>query len=352
MFAAIAAIAVLQAIVVLAVISLLLERLARNRSLEKFEARLGNYEDHILGLLLDPTDIVPLQKAVGTKDRQVVREKLLQQAEQLKGMDKDHMTSVFERLGFVQEEVGALASRKWWRRLEAAVNLGNMHSQDAIHPLISAVQDSNEDVRLAAVRSLGQLGTAEGLRVLLDPSEEEEAWQWTPAKIVEILVSIGPEIESEIVPRMAANRNPMNRKLYVELCGHLRLLAGIEPLIEQSDDEDPGVRVSVARSLGMIGHDSAVGTLNMLLTDQDALVRAESARALGELGSIEATAYLQQALEDPDWQVRRNAATSLSLLGPTGREALESASVWGTTKTQKTVAHIMELNRLGIPVIG
>lgn len=350
MFAAIATIAVLQAIVVMAVLSLLLERMARNRNLDKSEARLKSYEPHILGLLVDPSEIGPLQQAVDSKDRQVVREKLLQQAEQLKGMDKDHMTSVFERLGFVQEEVGGLTSRKWWRRLEAAVNLGNMHSQDTIHPLIGAVQDSNEDVRLAAVRSLGQLGTAQGLSVLLDPLEDEE--QWTPAKIVEILVSIGPEIEAEIVPRMAANRNPLNRKLYVELCGHLRLLEGVEPLQEQSNDPDPAVRLAIAQSLGMIGHDSAMDTLNTLLTDQDDLVRAEAARALGELGSVEAAEYLQQALEDPDWQVRRNAANSLSLLGPAGKGALESAAISGTTKAQETVAHIMELNRLGIPVIG
>lgn len=350
MFAAIAAIAILQAFVILAVLSLIIERLVRNFQAKKSEARLNTYEPHILGLLLDPENIGGLQQAIKSQDRQVVRDKLLQQSEQLKGIDKDHMTGVFERLGFVQEEVSALRSGKWWRRLEAAVNLGNIHSQGAVEPLILAVQDSNEDVRLAAVRSLGQLGSARGLAVLLDALEDQD--QWTSAKIVEILVSIGPEIESEIVQRAGAGPNSMSRKLYVELCGHLRLLEGIPPLQSLVDDPDTGVRAAVALALGMIGHDSAAAPLNCLLTDDDSHVRAEAARALGALRSAETAVNLQRALDDPDWQVRRNAAVSLCLLGTAGRDLLQTASVSGTTQAQKTATHVIELDRMGIPVIG
>lgn len=157
----------------MAVLFLLVERLVKNYYFKNSENRLASYGPHILGLLMDPSDIGHLQQAVDRRDRRVEREQLLQQSEQLKGIDKDHMTSVFERLGFVNEEVGALSSKKWWRRLEATLNLGNMHSQDAVQPLIAAVKDPNEDVRLAAVRSLGQLGSAQGLRVLLDALEDD-----------------------------------------------------------------------------------------------------------------------------------------------------------------------------------
>ncbi|MCH7737984.1 MAG: HEAT repeat domain-containing protein [Chloroflexi bacterium] len=350
MFAAIAAIALLQAIVVLAVFSLLIERLARNFYAKRSEARLKDYERHILGLLVDPTDIGRLQQAVDAGDRTFVREKLLQQSEQLKGIDKEHMTDVFLRLGFVEQEIGALKSRGWWRRLEAAVNLGNMASQDAVRPLIDAAKDVNEDVRLAAVTSLGRLGTAEGLGVLLDALEDGD--QWTPAKILEILVSMGPKIESEILRRLAGGQSPMSRKLYVELCGHLRILAGVELLQALADDTDLRVRTAVAQALGIIGHDSAVGTLNGLLADKECLVRAEAARALGGLGSVETVEYLQQALDDPDWQVRRNAAVSLCRLGPAGKDRLQAAFESGTAQAQRTVAHVIELDRLGIPVIG
>ena len=350
MFAAIAAIAILQCIVILAVLCSLTQRLVRNVMAKRSEARLRSYERHILGILIDPTDITHLIQAAGAKDREIICEKLLQQSEQLKGIDKDHMTDVFQRLGLVRQEIDGLSSGKWWRRLEAAVNLGNMHSQDAVQPLIRAVQDSNEDVRLAAVTSLGRLGAGQGLGVLLDASEDGD--QWTPGKILEILVSMGPGIESEIIPRLSDDQTSKTRKLYVELCGHLRLLESIQSLLTLAGDSDAGVRVAVAQALGMIGHDSAARTLIGLPSDQEDPVRASAARALGGLGSQETLKDLQQAVGDPDWQVKRNAAVSLSRLGATGKDLLRAASESGPVHAQQTSAHVMELDRLGIPVIG
>ena len=225
-----------------------------------------------------------------------------------------------------------------------------MHSQDAVRPLITAVKDSSEDVRLAAVRSLGLLGTAEGLRVLLDALEDDG--KWTPVKIVEILMGIGPEIEPEIVPRLNTHQSTRTLKLYVELCGYLRLLKSIAPLQNLAHDPDPEVRAAVARALGKIGHDSAAGTLSCLLAAPESPVRSEAARALGELGAIEMSEELRQALCDPDWQVRRNAAASLRRIGPTGQSLLQSVSDSGAPEAQRAAAHIIELGRLGVPVIG
>lgn len=169
---------------------------------------------------------------------------------------------------------------------------------------------------------------------------------------MEILVGIGPEIEPEIVPRLAAGKNPMVRKLYVELCDHLRLLEGVKPLQDMANDSDYRLRAAVAQALGMIGHDSAAETLSGLLTDREALVRAEAARALGGLASWETAEQLHQALDDPDWQVRRNAGVSLSSLGSAGKDLLRAASVSGTAQAQQTAAHLVELDRLGLPVIS
>jgi HEAT repeat protein len=81
-------------------------------------------------------------------------------------------------------------------------------------------------------------------------------------------------------------------------------------------------------------------------------VRAEAARALGNLGSADTAIHLQQAIDDPDWQVRRNAAVSLCLLGPAGRALLQTTSESGTAQARQTAAHVIELDRMGIPVIG
>ena len=106
------AIVTLQGIVILAVLGLLMERLARNIIAKRSESRLRSYEPHILGHLIDSADIAHLIQAAGAKDREIILEKLLQQSEQLKGIDKDHMTDVFQRLGLVRQGTGGLASGK------------------------------------------------------------------------------------------------------------------------------------------------------------------------------------------------------------------------------------------------
>lgn len=110
MFVAIAAIAVLQTLVILFVFGLLLESQASTFLAKRSEARRRRYD--ILGLLLDPSDISELQRAVYPWDRRLVRDILLQQSEQLKGVEKDHMTGVFERLGYVAQEINALKSKR------------------------------------------------------------------------------------------------------------------------------------------------------------------------------------------------------------------------------------------------
>ena len=350
MLVAIAAIAVLQTLVILFVVGLLFESQANTFLVRRSEARRRHYEPHVLGLLLNPSDIGELQRAVPPWDRRLVRNILLQQSEQLKGIDKDNMTDVFERLGYVKQEFNYLKSIRWWCRLEAVVNLGNMKSQDAAQPLMAAVKDSNEDVRLAAVRSLGHLGTAQGLRVLLDALEDDG--NWTAVKIVEILVGIGPDIESEIVPRLSVDRSVKSRMLSVELCGYLRLISSVALIRKLADDQDPAMRTAVAKALGKIGHNAALGTLNILLADPEKQVRSEAARALGGLDAMEMSEDLRQALDDPDWQVRRNAVASLRRIGPSGSDMLQSASDSGTPGAQQAAAHIIELGRLGVPVIG
>ena len=64
MLVAIAAIAVLQTLVILFVVGLLFESQANTFLVRRSEARRRHYEPHVLGLLLNPSDIGELQRAV------------------------------------------------------------------------------------------------------------------------------------------------------------------------------------------------------------------------------------------------------------------------------------------------
>lgn len=347
MLIAIYTIVALQALILAVVFMVVAGRLANIFFARQASIRRRRFEPHVLNLLLEPSNIGPIRDAVRNREKRTVKRILLQQSEELKGEDKNHMTLVFEQLGYVREEIKNLGSRRWWRRLEAAVNLGNMQSYESVEPLIRAVSDPIEDVRLAAVRSLGQLGETQGLAILLDAIEDEDLW--TGSRIMEILIGMGSEIEPEIVSRLSPTNGVRSRKLHAELSGHLRIFQAIEPLINLATDEDVEVRRVVAEALGRLGHYSSVEILLALAKDECASVRAEAVTALGGLGAINVVEHVVSTLSDIDWQVRRNAAASLSMLGEEGERALKTASDSGDPNTQQAASHVLALKSLGLP---
>ena len=346
MLEAIYIIILLQTLILVLVSYAVLHRWAVN-SFERYaEGRKRLFEPHVLNLLNDSTATEPLKPRLFSRDRKFIEELLLQQAAQLKGEDRRNMTAVLEKLGHVKSEMRALRSRRWWRRLEAAINLGTMQSQYAVSALIEAVRDPSEDVRLAAVRALGQLNEPRGLQLLLDAMEQEG--RWTGSSIVEVLVGMGSHIAPEIVPRLESTTNINARLLYVQLCGLLRITEALGSLLLLLGDPDRETRISAARALGQIGDISAVESLITSLGDKSWEVGAEAARALGSLGDKQAVQKLKQVLSDENWWVRHNAANSLYQLGEEGIDALRDASCSDEGAPRAVAAQVLAERALGV----
>ena len=336
----------LQAITIVAVLYLILHRWVVNLLERYTEGRNRRFEPHVLNLLNEPTATEPLERSLFPYDRRFIKNLLLQQAAELKEEDRRNMTTVFEKMGYVKRETSALRSRRWWRRLEATINLGIMQSQDADSALISAVGDPIEDIRLAAVRALGQLNEPRGLRVLLDALEE--GGRWTGSSIVEVLVGVGPEIAPEIVPRLESTSNINTRLLYVQLCGLLQITAALGSILLLLGDPDKETRISAARALGQIEDISAVESLIISLDDEIWEVRAQAAKALGTLGDKQAVARLKRALLDDNWWVRHNTADALYRLGEKGIEALRETSSSGEGAPCVAAAQVLAERALGV----
>jgi HEAT repeat protein len=256
------------------------------------------------------------------------------------------MTTVFEKVGYVKREMSALRSRRWWRRLEAAINLGTMQSQIAVATLIDTVRDPVEDVRLAAVRALGQLNEPRGLRLLLGAIEEGD--RWTGSSIVEAIIGMGPEINPEIVSRLKSTTNTNARLLYVQICGIRRITAATGQLLLLLGDSDKETRISAAQALGQIGDVSAVDSLIISLDDESGEVRAQAAKSLGTLGDKQAVGKLKEVLSDENWWVRHNAADALYQLGEEGIGALHATSRSGKGAPRAVAAQVLAERALGV----
>jgi hypothetical protein len=347
MLTTIYAIVSLLVLILLIVVYLILHRFFENLLERHANSRKRYFEPYVLNLLNDPTATGPLECSQLSSDRKFVKELLLQQADQLKGVDKENMATVFEKLGYVKSEMIALHSRRWWRRLEAAVNLGTMQGRDAVPALIATVRDPVEDVRLAAVRTLGQLNEPKGLQVLLE-AIEEEGERWTVSNVIEVLVGIGPSIAPRIISRLKSTANINSRLLYVQLSGLLRIPEAVEILLLLLRDSHRETRISAAQALGQIGDILAVKSLIISLGDESWEVRAQAAKALGVLGDKQAVIRLKQALFDESWWVRHNAADSLYQLGQEGMEALREVSCLSEGSPRATATQILAERALGI----
>lgn len=333
-----------------AVSYLVLHRWVLNLLKRYAERRKLRFEPHVLNLLNDSTVTEPLERGLFPGDKKFIEELLLQQAVQLKGQDRHNMATVFEKVGYVKREMSALRSRRWWQRLEAAINLGTMQSQIAVSALTDAVRDPVEDVRLAAVRALGQLNEPRGLRLLLDTIEEGD--RWTGSSIVEAIVGMRPEMRPEIIPeivlRLEATTNINARLLYVQMCGLLHIATALGLLLSLLRDPDKETRISAAQALGQIEDISAMESLLISLNDESWEVRAQAAKALGALGDKQAAGKLKWALSDENWWVRHNSANALYQLGEGGIEVLRETLHSGERASRAVAAQILAERALGV----
>ena len=146
----------------------------------------------VLSLLADPENITELMRLKGSYERRVLCDLLLRQTFELAGQDLEDSKRFFRLLGFDRQEVRGLRSRNWSRRVEAAGNLGLMQSQLAVEPLTRCLLDKDEAVRLAALRSLGQIGGMKDIDIFLDMVQS--GGRWSKLRLLDAILECRPPV--------------------------------------------------------------------------------------------------------------------------------------------------------------
>lgn len=211
----------------------------------------------------------------------------------------------------------ALRSRRAMRRSRAVLLAGPIVTIPlaALEPLL---HDGDADVRLAAVRAIGQRASPEAARALIAALREGAL----PAeRIVERLAArwaLEPILDSIARPELRPTRGWL-----AEALGLIRDPRGEPALVRLLADGDMDERARAGRALGRIGLRRSVPVLIAALSDPEAAVRAQAARSLEAIPAERAMPALVAALADSSWWVRANCARALRQLGPHGIAALE-----------------------------
>ncbi len=186
----------------------------------------------------------------------------------------------------------------------AVAALGRINHPDAVNHLLLAVRSNNMAIKLEAIHALGERGGKEAVETLkwLAGSEENDR---IAEEAIESLSRIGSRDAIRALMELTSNKS---RK--TSCISRLSQFIGryIEWISDGLYDPNPAVRSSVVDVLARMKHPDATEALIKALDDQDTQVRLAAVNALGYLGSRYGDKKLARiAVYDKDETVRTAA---------------------------------------------
>jgi HEAT repeat protein len=223
-------------------------------------------------------------------------------------------------------------------RAGAARVVGRLNVTSAGDALVKAINDSNAQVRYAAMRALGDIKESRAVQALSEQltfyGKGEGAWS-----ALQALATIAHPSSVPLFKQRLADKDANLRRTAMEGLARTKDTSEISTLeIAAGNDSDESVRMAAAFALQMLGRNyvprlvesmdsekmsrqvsayflelgpAIVAPLLTHLQDQDAVIRARVAQVLGVLGTAPAIAALEPLLQDRDRTVVEAATRAL-----------------------------------------
>ncbi len=204
-------------------------------------------------------------------------------------------------------------------RLAAAYALVRLGEKPYFSDLAGAVKGGNVVHRFQAVSYLGKIGDEASMGLLKELLEEDEEQVLSAA-----LKSIGEKADMELfrpLVKLSLHASPRVRRNAVLALGYLPPKAATKQVKLFCTDPDPLVKLSAALSLHRLGSTECRRVFEALLDHKDFAVRASTARVLGGVDIPNRTRLLAKALGDANARVRTAAVRAAGKMG--GPEAFQ-----------------------------
>lgn len=208
--------------------------------------------------------------------------------------------------------IDELKDKDWHMRSSAAFLLANIGNAQSVIPLISALDDENDEVRWDSTNALGRLKDKRAAPKLIEVlrNDKVDNVRWSAATA---LGEIGDQQAVEPLIHALADESKGVQTRTAEALGKIKDKRAVEPLIGLLKDDDCGVRQMVGLSLGLLGDRKAIEPLINSLQDENNHVRFYVFQALGNLGDSSILTILKQAYDrEPDEAVKNMASRAIS----------------------------------------
>lgn len=218
----------------------------------------------------------------------------------------------------IESLVSELESVSWWSRENAQAKLGRL-GLSAIEPIMTKLQDENEEIRNKFAGALSYISDFKALEILVDLTTHNLVSVRIAAS--QALANMGDERAITPLIVLLESNDWQIRNTAQESLGKLGLPA-IVSLMEKLKDKNEETQNNAAYTLAYVNDLKAVEVLIELTKYNLASVRAAASKALGNIGDKKAIQPLIALLADADWQVYGNAQESLGKLGEPAIELL------------------------------
>ncbi len=228
--------------------------------------------------------------------------------------------------------------------------LGLMKKPVCMNILLSALEDSNFFVRIAAIKSLAQCGCFEALERALETLSKEKLM--TDYKLIEILWHFGEKacphffeiLEKKDGSLINTASNDPIASAVIELLGYFKYFVSAS-LIHKILKKASSVLIikSCIYSLGKMVYTEALEDIEKQFDSPDSEIRLSAVKAILEFRSFSSIERLQKLLNDADWNIRYNAGLALYEMGFDFQNYMfASSSVnFEAGRVYRTIVHIL-----------
>ncbi|MDR9852773.1 HEAT repeat domain-containing protein [Paenibacillus sp. VCA1] len=323
------------------IILLVLMKISNNREQQRkefYEQKHHDYFVYIQAHLGDDAELKLPPGKLKPLERRVIQDKFIEWIEQFKGDYRARLIRLCREAGFVEEDLKALGSLRYGRRLAAAYRLGGMRAEEAVPGLMNMLQKGKyNSILIIVARSIAKSAQRpedllQMLRILLSHGKPIHHLA------ADIMLETGLDAGS-ILLKLLDDSDPALVKVgLVAMWG--QAVPEVMPVLGRLvGSEEKDVRAEAVKLYLSTNPALKDETIVKLMSDHDWEVRAEAAKALGQLHAAGSIPLLVKALQDASWKVRHNSAESLAALGEAGFEALCQAALSGAGIQREAALH-------------
>ena len=262
------------------------------------------------------------------------------------------LTHVGAILFGVQTLVSALDDEYFPLRLAAVKSMGNLQDTTVVESLLQVLQPGyiekindglkSSEIKQATFIALGKLQSRRATLPLLHALQSK----YSPRRfVIEALGSIGDESAVEpLIPYLDHHERQVRDAVVMALAA---IETDVAPrAIGLLDNERARLRSGGARVLGTMKVETALPALIHTLRDSNVSVRIAGTWALGEIGNSDAVPVLIETLQDSQDEVRKAAATALGKI----RDVRALDALAAALPEKEVVEALLSFDSLAAPV--